>query len=307
VVLALRREPSGRLLLRWLVAMTLGAPMLVALVYLVAVRTLRGRRLDGASLEGAELSRSRAAEYVEGVLDVVSVLSVLVAVLVVVAIALLRGRRRLAVAAVALMLGANVTTQLLKAVLERPDVGLRESTPATLNSLPSGHSTVALSVAVALVLVSPSALRPVVAVLGTGYATATGLASLTAGWHRPSDAVAAFLVVGGWTGLVGTALVATTRPDTSVDRVPEMHRRTSRRLAVAAAYLLAFGALVAAVLLATGLTREGTAGLVPAYLAGGGAIAGTAAGVVAALLAVVHQLASGADGDPATSDPSSGA
>ena len=279
--------------------MTLGCWALTALVYGVAVHTVRGRRLDGASLLGAELSRSRLSDLVERVLDVVSVLSVLLAVVVVVGIALVRGRRRLAVAAVVLMAGANVTSQVLKAVLERPDVGLRESTPATLNSLPSGHGTVAMSVAVALVLVSPAALRPVVGVLGAAYATATGLASLTAGWHRPSDAVAAFLVVGDWTGLVGTALLATAGDDPPSDPQSDGHGGAARRLALAAAYLVAFGALVAAVLLVTGLTREGDAGLVPAYLAGGGAIAGTAAAVVAAVLAVVHRLAAPVTGRPA--------
>ena len=266
--------------------------VLFVLVYRLAVHTTRGRLLDGAAFRGAVVSRSRLTDYVEGVLDVVSVLALLVAAATIVGIALVRRRRGLAIAAAALIVGANGTTQLLKStLLSRPDLGLQETTPATLNSLPSGHSTVALSVVAALVLVVPAALRPVLCVAGVAFASVTGLATLSAGWHRPSDTVAAFLVVGGWAAAVGILLVLLdARPDSEdVDEPPVVaHRRTARLLAVAAAYVLAFGGLLSAVIVGTDLTSEGgAAALVPAYLAGGGAIAGTGAAVMAALLVAV--------------------
>lgn len=279
----------------WLVSMALLCAALFVLVYRLAVHTTRGRLLDGAAFRGAVVSRSRLTEYVEGVLDVVSVLALVLAAAAIVGIALVRRRRWLAFAAVSLIVGANATTQLLKStVLSRPDLGLQETTPATLNSLPSGHSTVALSVVAALVLVVPAALRPALCVAGVAFASLTGLATLSAGWHRPSDTVAAFLVVGSWAAALWLMLLLLGEPAEAdgaddADRAPLVaHRRTARLLAVAAVYLLAFGGLLSAVIVGTDLTAEGGASaLVPAYLAGGGAIAGTGAAVMAALLVAV--------------------
>lgn len=117
-------------------------------------------------------------------------------------LAAVRRRVPLAVAAVVLVAGANVTTQLLKKVLlERPALGLGD-----VNSLPSGHTTVAATLAVALVLVLPPAARTTAAVLGAAYTAATGVSTLVAGWHRPSDVAAALLVVAAWTGVVVAGL-----------------------------------------------------------------------------------------------------
>jgi membrane-associated phospholipid phosphatase len=268
---------------------------LVALTYYLAVRTTRGRLLDGASLRGAVEARSGLTDVVERLLDTVSVLSLLGAAALLALIGLARLRRELAVAAVVLVVGANATTQVLKRlVLDRPDAGLEESTPATLNSLPSGHSTVAFSVAVALVLVVPVRLRPVVAGVGVVYATLLALATLTSGWHRPSDSVAAFLVVACWAALVGATLVVV-HAGHGADDGEGGHRPTVRRLARVAAGLLAFGALVAVVVLATGLDTYGTFAQVLAYVAGGCAVAGTGAAVMAGLLAVVPLAAPARD------------
>jgi membrane-associated phospholipid phosphatase len=83
----------------------------------------------------------------------------------VVAVGVARGRLRLALCAGAAMLAANVTTQLLKDAL--PSV--RPHVPGALvgaHAWPSGHATAAMSLALALVLVSPARLRPAVAALG---------------------------------------------------------------------------------------------------------------------------------------------
>lgn len=70
------------------------------------------------------------------------------------------------------------------------------------NSLPSGHTTVAASVAAAALIVAPRSARPVVALIGGLYAATMGVATMSLGWHRPSDAVAAFAVVAAWTLLL---------------------------------------------------------------------------------------------------------
>ena len=143
----------------------------------------------------------------EPVLDVVSVgfiVAVLVAAMV---IAVLRRRWSLALQVAVLMVGANLTTQVLKKfVLDRPDLGVEADYG---NTLPSGHTTAAASVSAALLLVVPPRVRPWAAVLGAGYTTATGISTLVGQWHRPSDVVAAVLVVLAWTA-IACALVALT-------------------------------------------------------------------------------------------------
>nr|WP_246247554.1 phosphatase PAP2 family protein [Cellulomonas septica] len=105
------------------------------------------------------------------------------------------------------MIGANVTTRVLKFYLfYRPDLGVAESYG---NTLPSGHTTAAASVSVALLLVVPPRVRPWAAVAGAGYTTVTGVSTLIGQWHRPSDVVAGVLVVLAW-GAVACAMVALT-------------------------------------------------------------------------------------------------
>ena len=83
------------------------------------------------------------------------------------------------------------------------------SRPTTATPCPSGHTTAAASVSAALLLVVPPRARPWAAVLGAGYTTATGISTLIGQWHRPSDVVAAVLVVLAWTA-IACALVALT-------------------------------------------------------------------------------------------------
>ena len=123
------------------------------------------------------------------------------------AVAMIRGRPRLALAAGVIVLGANLTTQVLKSGLDRPDLvdGLGPSPGA----FPSGHVTVAMSLAMALALVAPPALRWVAAVAGCGYAAVVGMAVLALDWHRPSEVIAGYLVCVGWAAAVTAVLVAT--------------------------------------------------------------------------------------------------
>ena len=64
-----------------------------------------------------------------------------------------------------------------------------------LNSLPSGHTTMAASAAAAVFLMVSPRWRPLAGFLGGSFAVATGVSTLINQWHRPADVVAAFLVV----------------------------------------------------------------------------------------------------------------
>src|SRR5699024_1991314 len=70
----------------------------------------------------------------------------------------------------------------------------------TPNSFPSGHTTLAATAMIALVLAAGRA-RLVLAPLGAVWATAVGVGTLVAGWHRPSDVIGAMAVVAAWTFL----------------------------------------------------------------------------------------------------------
>lgn len=205
----------------------------VQLVWWYFVASHDGRALEIAADQGAQYGRTELWRLAEPVLDVVSVPFVVIVLLAAMLMAVLRRRVLLAVQVALLMGGANLTTQLLKhGVYDRPDLGLDDS---RLNSLPSGHTTVAASVSFALVLVVPRRVRPVAAVLGAVYTCATGISTMVGGWHRPSDAVAAVFVVLAWAGLV--VAVGSWSPRATADANPW--------LSVATAVLLLTGAVVA--------------------------------------------------------------
>ena len=281
----------------WLLLVAGGCALLVLAVDHVFVLTARGQLADSAALEGAQIGRGRIIEPVHQVLDVVSVGALATAGLVAGGVALLRRRVALALVAVTTVVGSNLTTQLLKhVVLQRPDLGVT-TLGMTGNTLPSGHTTVAMSVAAAALLVAPARSRGVVAVLAAAYGAATGVATLSAGYHRPSDAVAAALVVGAWAAGLGALVVVAQPPPAADDPEPDEHEVgrghpvVATLLGGAAVTLLGVGA-TATYLTARSLPADlDRAGLLLAYGGGAAMIAGTAVAVVAALVVVVHRIA----------------
>ncbi|SME91455.1 PAP2 superfamily protein [Cellulosimicrobium cellulans J34] len=170
------------------------------LVWRFFVDTYAGQMLERAAFDGAVTGQGELWTVAEPVLDTVSIAFVVGGLGAAMGIALLRRRWGLAVQVAFLVVGANVTTQLVKhSLLGREELigGWHWE-----NSLPSGHTTVAGSVAAALLLVVPRGARALVAVLGGAYTAATGVSTLVGQWHRPSDVVAAVLVVLAWAALV---------------------------------------------------------------------------------------------------------
>jgi membrane-associated phospholipid phosphatase len=126
--------------------------------------------------------------------------ALLVMLAAVAAIGFAFGRRREVLVAAIVVAGANVTTQVLKSVLEHArtkafEHGWELPWP---NSFPSGHTTAAASIAVALLLVVPAGFRLLAVCAGAALTGAVGLSVVILGWHYPSDVLGAFLVVGVW-------------------------------------------------------------------------------------------------------------
>jgi hypothetical protein len=200
----------------------LGLAAIVCAFLLVAmaaffVGTRQGQRIDNAARSGRIVAHPKTALRSDRLLRTISVGSLAFFGLAIMAVAAARGRWLLSIGAGTVIVGANVTTEIFKHLLHRPH--FVDQPLIAFNTLPSGHSTVAGSLAAALVLVVPVRLRPLAATLGGLYAGAIAAMTLAAGWHRPSDAVSAFAVVGIWTFGVSAALVA--RRGTGAPREPE--------------------------------------------------------------------------------------
>ena len=181
----------------------------------VALRTSRGLRLDRAASDAVSSPPLVLDRLYEG-LNLVSVGTVAASLLVCVALAVVRHRFDLALGAAVLIGGADLTTQFLK-----NDLFTRVDPGHGPNSLPSGHTTVALSIALAAVIVAPPAWRSTVAIGVSATAALVGVALVLGRWHRPSDVIAATFVCLLWAavGLLTAALVRA-RPPAAGGRVP---------------------------------------------------------------------------------------
>ncbi|MFY1636841.1 phosphatase PAP2 family protein [Solwaraspora sp. WMMB335] len=276
----------------WYFVLAAGQTLAFAAVWWFFVRTARGQALDTIALTGNSIGRDEAYGPASTVLGVVSVASLALATLAIGFIALIRGRVLLAVVATVLIAGANITTQLFKYGTYRPDLGVDPVDAYTTNSLPSGHATVAASVAVALVLVLPAALRGIGALIGAGYAAAAGVATLSANWHRPSDAVAAMLVVGAWSA-AGMLVLALARTAGDEVRAQDSHRSVVTLLATAGVALLAAAAvamvLTEDVLWTVPLEELSRRRLFVAYAGSAAGIAASAALLMVPVLATAHR------------------
>ncbi|MFG1872686.1 phosphatase PAP2 family protein [Micromonospora arborensis] len=276
----------------WLVVLALVQAAAFVAVWRVAVHTELGQWVDTVALTGNRIGQDTIDGPVNRILNAMSVVSLLAATAMIGFIALIRGRIALAITATLLIAGANLSTQLLKHGLTRPDYGLDPDRVAVGNSLPSGHTTVAASVAVALVLVLPAKVRAVSAFFAAGYAAVAGVATLSAGWHRPSDAIAAYLVVGVWAAMAGLVLLITQREQAEV-APGDAHRVAALVLGVGGVLALVACGLALAWLVDlrdTGpddLTRRP---LFVGYAGSAAGIVGTMAVVMALVLTVVHRL-----------------
>lgn len=275
----------------WLVVLAAVQIAAFVAVWRFFVRTQRGQALDTIALTGNSIGQTRVHGVVSTVLDAMSLVSLVAATGIVVVIALMRRRLLLALMVGLLVGGANAMTQLLKQNLYRPDLGVDPDRAAAGNSFPSGHATVAASLAFALVLVLPPRVRGVGAVLGAGYAALAGVATMSAGWHRPSDAIAALLIVGAWGAGAGVVLTLA-RPRGAVIDLEEGHPRVAGALVGTGIVLIGLGLFAlqwtdqVLTLDPEQLSRQRLFG---AYAGSAAGIAGTASLLMGLMLATVHR------------------
>jgi membrane-associated phospholipid phosphatase len=289
-LLRMRGRPVGLAL--WLLVLAGAEVAAFVIVWRFFVRSEHGQLLDTVALAGNSIGHARVGDLVDTVLSTVSALWLVIATAVVGFIALIRRRIAVAFGAILLIVGANVTTQVLKQVISRPDLGVDPERAAAGNSLPSGHTTVAAAVVVAVMLVLPARLRGVGGVLGTVLAAVVGVATLSAGWHRPSDAVAALLIVGWWACAATLFIVVAQRRHGDVEYGPPS-RFAAFGLALIGLALLAGAALAIELTNQVLSTPPGDLSrhrLLVAYAGGAMGIAGTASLMLASVLATLHRV-----------------
>lgn len=196
----------------WLTMLTLVNAVAFGLVWRYSLYTIRGQMLDTLALSGNDTGRDQVAGPLDTALNAISVASLALVLVVVGTIAVARRRYSLAIMAVVMVVGSTLTTKILKdQVITRPDFGADLEWTGAGNSMPSGHAAAAAAFAVALVLVLPPAARGLASLIGATYAAVVGVATLSSGWHRPSDVIAAYLIVGGWAAGAGLLLVLVQR------------------------------------------------------------------------------------------------
>ncbi len=290
-----RRDRAERPLL--VLALLAGSALLA--LYFAVVRTYWGQRLDEHAFVGRAVIGGRPAEGADDLLSIISTGTLALAIVGLIALALLRGKPALALLALLVVAGSLLVTEVLKlVVLERPPL-----VPSAVldNSFPSGHATIGIAVGLAMVMVVPAGLRVAAgigaAILGAGV----GIATVAAGWHRPSDAVAACLVALAVAAALSAAMLRW-GPGEDVEEEPAAGSRPhglarlrlgTPELILGVLSLGAGGLFLLALLRAEGVPWT-SAGV--GFLLSAGAIAASAAIAAAALVATLGRRGDEAPG-----------
>ncbi len=184
-----------------LATMVVLAVVVLAALVRVALRSVHGIRLDQRLMDSLGASEQAWVRIID-VLTTITVGSTAIGLAVCLVVGLSRRRWAAGIGAVILVAGANITTQVLKYhVLHRVDGGR--------NTLPSGHTTVSLSLIIAAVLVAPVAWRRILVPLGGFVGTFVAAGTIAGHWHRPGDVLAGQAVCLLWAALAITFVVLT--------------------------------------------------------------------------------------------------
>lgn len=197
---------SGSRLLRLAAAGTL----LFSALTVIAFHAPVAQSVDRAALQGFQIGRNSAEPAnVHHVAHSAKPLPLALMLGAAVAVALVRRQPRRAVAAVAIVTGAGVLTQVLKTALATPRAAAAAATySVNAASYPSGHATATLSLVLAALVVVPGRLIPLTAIAGGVWSLAVSFAMLILHRHFPSDLLAGYLVA----GVCGLVVVAWLRP-----------------------------------------------------------------------------------------------
>jgi membrane-associated phospholipid phosphatase len=179
-------------------------------LYLVGVGTPLGRSLDGGAVFNLE---GLPDDVLDGLVAAVSPLTVALAVAGMIWLAIRFGRPTDGIRAAALVAASALLAGELEVVLGRIDVVGAEDArklggaPGEPSFYPSGHAAVAMSLALAAVLIAPPRSRLAVTLAGAVWSSLLGFAVYAGGSHHPSDVLGGYLLA-----LAVASLAAVGRP-----------------------------------------------------------------------------------------------
>jgi membrane-associated phospholipid phosphatase len=245
---------------RTLLRAAAGCAAAFVVLLLLAYTSDGARWLDASALQGfLGLQRPQVTPFTDFMMSLGDPAQVALIACGIALLALARGRPRVAIFVFVLVAVTSVSSQVLKAVLAYPRYdGRAVGAFIGPEAFPSGHSTAAMALAIALVVAVPPRLRLVAAAVGTAFALGVSLSTISTGGHFPSDVAGGYLLAGGW------ALVLLAGLRASQVRFPERTGRTRLALLSGAiaerVAVVGLLALLGAALLA--LTAVAVAGLV---------------------------------------------
>lgn len=160
----------------------------------------RAQTLDGRALREMIAAPGSGAERSAAVLRPLGNLPAMLGMLAVACgVGLARGRRRQALAALIIVAGANLTTQMLKVLFSHPRVrAALGDAHLAWDGFPSGHVTAVMSIAIAFAFVVPARIRVAIAIVGACSTAAMSWAVLVLNMHYPSDVAGAIFVTAAW-------------------------------------------------------------------------------------------------------------
>lgn len=225
------------------------------LVTVCAYGLVDGRWLDRMGLEGfIAMQGANLYDVTRNAVHLGDPAQVALIGLALAAIAIARGRPRVALLIVALLALTSISSQLLKELLSHPRLQpVIEGGHVDPSSLPSGHSTAAMALALAAVFAAPRRARPAAAVIGSALALTVGFSVVSLGWHFPSDVLAGYLLATGWALVLAAGLRELdsrhpARPRAGWPAFTSLADRVSASGITAGAAALALAGLAAAVL-----------------------------------------------------------
>ncbi len=184
-----------------LLAGCLASALALALLTWAAFHADGARHLDARLLAHLSADRfGRLWDLAEPVADLANPLPQVLLFIAGLAVALHGGRRGDAVAGISIVLGANLTTLLLKHALAAPRFDLVLGwEQVSGDPFPSGHATAAFAMAAAWTLFIPPRRRWLVAFGGFALACLVAASVVVLRHHFPSDVLGGMLVAAAWT------------------------------------------------------------------------------------------------------------
>jgi membrane-associated phospholipid phosphatase len=170
----------------------------LALTYLVFVLTPWGRTLDSLSFHGRSASGWSAFSADLALLDTISTATVLTALGAVVLVAGVRGRWALGLRAAGAVLGAAASAEVLKRLLPGIDHRTGHWRWLTSGSFPSGHAITVTAISLAVLSISSDRWRRLLIGPLLAWTAIATTATVTVGWHRPSDVVGSLFLATAW-------------------------------------------------------------------------------------------------------------